>query len=91
MSNKDLAEKIKVKTFKTWINIRTNSFVKVLISIVRREASYENRASSYGKAGQLFLKRSLSPDFFLCSTGILTVYADKVRELVHLEGNCIVQ
>ena len=28
LANKDLAEKIKVKIFKTWINIRANSFVK---------------------------------------------------------------
>ena len=47
MSNKGLAEKIKVKIFKTWIKIRANSFVKTWLSIVRREASYENRVSSY--------------------------------------------
>ena len=47
LRNKNLAEKIKVKIFKTWINIRANSFAKTCLSIVRREASYENRASSY--------------------------------------------
>ena len=52
LANKDLAEKIKVKIFKTWINIRANSFVKAWLSI--------NRASSYSKAGQLSLRKSLS-------------------------------
>ena len=60
LSNKDLAEKIKVKIFKTWINIRANSFVKPWISIARREVSDEIRASSYSKAGQLSLRKSLN-------------------------------
>ena len=40
-SNKDLAEKIKVKIFKSWMNIRANSFVKTWISIFRCEPSYQ--------------------------------------------------
>ena len=52
LANKDLSEKIKVKIFKTWINIRANSFVKAWLSI--------NRASSYSKVGQLSLRKSLS-------------------------------
>ena len=35
LSNKDLAEK-KVKIFKTWINIRANSFVKTNLTLVTK-------------------------------------------------------
>ena len=47
LNDKDLVEKLKVKNFKTWINIRVNSFLKTWLSIVRRETSYKNRTSSY--------------------------------------------
>ena len=73
---KDFAEKIKVKIFITWINMRGNSFVKTWISIVRCEVSYENRASSYSNSGQKWERLSVE-ELFPCYAGIVTVYTDK--------------
>lgn len=57
--HKKLAERLKMKIFEKWVNIRGHAFAKTWVQVLRREAANKKKAIDISKKGQPSLRSTL--------------------------------